>query len=177
VICRSQLFSPSRLSSEKTGQGRKRRIQKSDSELFLQSRDHLLVLLVFEEYGIGIGDREASAALETALILGNDMEMKVRVGITVGAEVDLCAAPKLFDGAGSSCQICRKIGSLLICALAEFFLMSLQSQSAAALVCLIFEKIKDAGLHFTDFKHNSFAAFMVFITVKASHLNTSYETK
>ena len=99
------------------------------------------------------------------------MEVEMRIGVTIGAEVDLGASPQLFDSAGSGSQICSKIGPLLVCALAELFFVSFQSQRAASLMGLIFEKIKDSRLHFADFEHDSFAAFMVFIAIKASHLN------
>jgi hypothetical protein len=36
-------------------------------------------------------------------------------------------------------------------------------------VCLILEQIQDAGFHIADLEHDPLAAFVVFITVKASH--------
>jgi hypothetical protein len=95
----------------------------------------------------------------------------MRVRIAERTEIDLGAAPEFLDGAGSGCQICTVIISLLLGALAELFLVSLQSESAAALVCLILEQIQNAGLHLADFEHNSLTAFVVLITVETTHSN------
>ena len=119
---------------------------RSDAELFLQSSDHLLILLVFQEYRIGIGDCEAAAKLKTAFVLGNDVEMKMRVCVAEGTEVNLGASPELLDSAGCSSQICGEISSFLIGALTELFLVCLKSKCAAALVCLILEEIQNACL-------------------------------
>jgi hypothetical protein len=97
--------------------------------------------------------------------------MKMRVCVAEGTEVNLGASPELLDSAGCSSQICGEISSFLIGALTELFLVCLQSKCAAALVCLILEEIQNACLHLADFEHNSLTAFVMLITIEATHNN------
>ena len=56
------------------------------------------------------------------------------IRVAEGAKIDLGAAPQLLDGAGSLGKIIGKVSQLLGVALAQFLLMILQGQGAAALV-------------------------------------------
>ena len=115
--------------------------QKSEVQLFLQSLDHFLVLLVLQDNRLRIGDGKAAAELKAALVLRYDVEMQVRIAVAERTEVDLGAAPQLLNSAGSSSQICTVIVALLLVALAQLLLMALERQCAAALVCLILEQV------------------------------------
>ena len=143
--------------------------QKSEVQLFLQSLDHFLVLLVLQDNRLRIGNGKAAAELKAALVLRYDMEMQVRIAVAERTEVDLGAAPQLLNSAGSSSQICTVIVALLLVALAQLLLMALERQCAAALVCLILEQVQGTCLHVANLKHDCFAALMVLITVKTAH--------
>ena len=103
--------------------------QKSEVQLFLQSLDHFLVLLVLQDNRLRIGDGKAAAELKAALVLRYDVEMQVRIAVAERTEVDLGAAPQLLNSAGSSSQICTVIVALLLVALAQLLLMALDRKS------------------------------------------------
>ena len=108
--------------------------QKSEVQLFLQSLDHFLVLLVLQDNRLRIGDGKAAAELKAALVLRYDVEMQVRIAVAERTEVDLGAAPQLLNSAGSSSQICTVIVALLLVALAQLLLMALE-RSAQRPLC------------------------------------------
>ena len=93
-----------------------------DAQFFFQSCDHAAVLLVAEVDGVGIGDGEVAAELKAALILGDNVEMQVRIGIAEGGQIDLGAAPQLLDSTGCLCQIVGIVNQLLCTALAQLLL-------------------------------------------------------
>src|SRR5699024_1231607 len=102
--------------------------QVSDAELLLERVDHFLILLVLEQNGLGICDGKAAAKLKAALVLRDDMEMQMRVGVAERAEVELGAAPQLLDRAGRRRQIGHVVVALLIVALAQLLLVAAQRE-------------------------------------------------
>ena len=144
-------------------------VRLSDAKLLLERRNHLLILRVGQMYGFGVGDGKAAAKLKAALVLRDDMEMQVRVGVAKRPEVELGAAPQLFDRAGSRRQIGHKVRALLIVALAQLLLVGAERQYAAPLVRLVLEQVQRTRLHIANLERDRFAALMMFVTVETAH--------
>ena len=89
------------------------RIKGSDAELFLQGCDHLLILLILQENRIGICDLKTAAKFKTSLVLGNNVEMKVRIRVAEGPEIDLGASPELLTAPEAAARSAQK--SFLSC--------------------------------------------------------------
>ena len=65
-----------------------------DAQFLLKCCDHLIVLCLSQVYRLGIGDGKRTAELKTALVLGYDVEMQVRIAVAVRTQIELGAAPQ-----------------------------------------------------------------------------------